>query len=128
MRLCFFRSKATEASWSYVGKINRTVDWIYRSDHCWGIASTRRKIVKMVNVGKETENVTGKMVVDEGTQTGINILSSIFHGFVGHMSESVVVTETSHILNGFQCVVVYMTAVEERWNVVGLKFSPACCR
>ena len=82
----------------------------------------------MVNVGKETENVTGKMVVDEGTQTGINILSSIFHGFVGHMSESVVVTETSNILNGFQRVVVYMTVVEERWNVVGMKFSPACCR
>ena len=31
-------------------------------------------------------------------------------------------------LNGFQRVIVYMTVVEERWNVVGLKFSAACCR
>ena len=45
MRLCLFRSKATEASWSHVGKINRTVDWIYRSDHCWGIASTEVNII-----------------------------------------------------------------------------------
>ena len=25
-----------------LGIMNRTVDWIYRSDHCWGIASTWR--------------------------------------------------------------------------------------
>ena len=38
--VALFRRKATEASRSYVGIIKRTVDWIYRIDHCWGIAST----------------------------------------------------------------------------------------
>ena len=60
----------------------------------------------------------------------IHILSSVFHSFISHMSEFVLyvfgILEIQQ--NRFQCVVMHVSIVKERRNIVRWKSTPASRR